>query len=138
MQVDTSHQQQQPTKVQKTKADYMKFMEGKCFGCGSKEHTKKEGHHERDVCNHCRKMGHRSPICFTKYIGKPGKLASAATTSDSTTTTNNSQTPPSSSTTSVSATALAKDSKTQADLLAQLMKQIEAQDAQIKALSASF
>ena len=139
MQVDASRQQQQqPTKVQKTKADYMKFMQGKCFRCGSKEHTKKDGHHERDVCNHCRKTGHRSPVCFTKYLGKPGKMASAAMTSDSTSTTTNSQTPAPSSSTSVSATTSAKDSKTQADLLAQLMKWTEAQDVQIKVLSASF
>ena len=85
MQVDASRQQQQqPTKVQKTKVDYMKFMHGKCFGCGSKEHTKKNGHHERDVCNHCGKTGHRSPVCFMKYLGKPGKSASAAAMSDST------------------------------------------------------
>ena len=137
MQVDASCQQQQPTKGQKNKAEYMKFMQGKCFRCGSKEHTKKDGHHERDICNHCRKMGHRSPVCFTKYLGKPGKLASATTMLDSTLTTNTSQTSPL-TTTSVSATALAKDNKIQADLLAQLMKQIEAQDVQIKVLSASF
>ena len=70
-------------------------------------------------------------------MGKPGKSASAAVTSDSTLSTNTLQTPPSLST-SVSATALAKDSKTQVDLLAQLMKQIEAQDVQIKVLSVSF
>ena len=115
----------------------MKFMQGKCFRCGSKEHTKKDGHHKRDVCNHCRKTGHWSPVCFTKYIGKPGKSASAAATSDSTSSTNSSQTSPPLSTT-VFATTLAKDSKTQAELLAQLMKRIEVQDAQIKALSASF
>ena len=139
MQVDTLwQQQQQPAKNQKTKVEYMKFMQGKCFGCGLKEHTKKDGHHERDVCNHCGKTGHRSPVCFTKYMGKPGKLASATATSDSTSSTTTSQTSPPSSSTSVSATASAKDNKTQADLLAQLMKHIEAQDVQIKVLSASF
>ena len=73
-----------------------------------------------------------------KYLGKPGKSASAAATSESTLSTTNSQTLTPSSSTSVSVTALAKDNKTQADLLAQLMKQIEAQDVQIKVLSASF
>ena len=138
MKVDASCQQQQPTKGQKTKAEYMKFMQGKCFGCGSKDHTKKDGHHERDVCSHCGKTGHRSPVCFTKYMGKPDKSASATVTSDSTLSKNSWQSPPSSSTNTVSANSLAKDSKTQADLLAQLMKRIEVQDAQIKALGASF
>jgi hypothetical protein len=41
-------------------------------------------------------------------------------------------------TASASTSALAKNNKTQADLLAELMKRIEDQDAQIKALKASF
>ena len=73
-----------------------------------------------------------------KYMRKPGKSASAAVTSDSTTSTTSLQLSPSSSTNTASATSLANDSKTQADLLAQLMKRIEVQDAQIKVLSASF
>jgi hypothetical protein len=41
-------------------------------------------------------------------------------------------------TASASTSAPAKNNKTQADLLAELMKRIEDQDAQIKALKASF
>jgi hypothetical protein len=63
-------------------ASYMKSMQGKCYGCSSTQHTKKDGGHERDVCNHCGKVGHRSTVCFTKYIGKPGKSATAKATTD--------------------------------------------------------
>jgi hypothetical protein len=134
MQVDASRQQQQSGSAkpgQKTRADYMKYMQGKCFGCGSKDHAKKDGKHERDVCNHCGKTGHRSTVCFTKFLGKPGKTAGAAATSDSTDST------PSSSASATNETP-AKDSKTQADLLAQLMEKVKAQEAQINALKASF
>jgi hypothetical protein len=119
------------SKPQKNHGSYIKHMQGKCYGCGSDKHTKKDGNHERDICNHCGKTGHRSPVCFTKYIGKP-----AATTDSST----SMVTPPSppKATASASTSTLAKNNKTQADLLAKLMKHIEDQDAQIKALKASF
>jgi hypothetical protein len=75
-------------------------------------------------------------VCFTKYIGKPATAKAAATTDGST----SQVTPPSApkATASASTSAPAKNNKTQADLLAELMKRIEDQDAQIKALKASF
>jgi hypothetical protein len=124
----------------KDRASYMKHMQGKCYGCGSTQHTKKDGGHERDVCNHCGKVGHRSTVCFAKYVGKPGKSASAKATTDGTV-----STPSTSSSSAATAAASssskpspAKDNKTQADLLAQLMAKIQEQDEQIKALKASF
>jgi hypothetical protein len=138
MQVDASCQDSSgnTSKLQKNRGSYIKHMQGKCYGCGSDKHTKKDGNHKRDVCNHCGKTGHRSPVCFTKYIGKPAAAKTAATTDGSTST----ATPPSApkATASASTSALAKNNKTQADLLAKLMKCIEDQDAQIKALKASF
>jgi hypothetical protein len=80
--------------------------------------------------------GHWSPVCFTKYIRKPAKGAQALVTTAGST-----STPPSLSTTataSASTSTLAKSNNTQADLLAELMKRIKDQDAQIKALNASF
>ena len=134
MDIDASCQNQQSStgSNQTNRQTYLKWMTGKCFGCGSKDHTKKDGHHECDVCNHCGKTGHRSTVCFSKYMKKPGKdAAAAATTTEST---------PSSSTSTASATtnSLAKDSKQQADLLAQLMEKVKAQEQQIAALKSSF
>ena len=132
MDIDASRQNQQSSTGSNTlnRQSYLKWMTGKCFGCGSKDHTKKDGHHECDVCNHCSKTGHRGPVCFSKYMKKPGKAAgAAATTTESTS---------SSSTTSATMTSLAKDSKQQADLLAQLMEKVKAQELQIAALKSSF
>jgi hypothetical protein len=72
MQVDTSTQKpQQPGAGKKTKANFSKFMQGKCFGGGSKDHSKKNRNHECNVCNHCGKTSHRSTVCFGKYMGTP-------------------------------------------------------------------
>jgi hypothetical protein len=138
MQVDATCQGSsgKPNKTQKNCGSYIKHMQGKCYGCRSKDHTKKEGNHKRDICNHCGKTGHRSPVCFNKYIGKPATAKAAATTDSSASTAK----PPSAPTATASASnsTLAKNNKTQADLLAKLMKRIKDQDAQIKALKASF
>ena len=113
----------------------MLFMKVKCYGCGSTDHTKANGKHEQDICGHCKKAGHRSPICFNKYMGKSITAKAAATDS----TPNTSQTTAKANAT-VSATSKAppKDSKEQADLLAKLMVQVEAQKDQIEALKLSF
>ena len=68
-------------------------------------------------------MGHHSPVCQSKYLGKPAAAKAAATEQE--------QPTPSTSMpkekTLVSATtpAPAKDSKGQAHLLAQLMVQVK-------------
>src|ERR1700761_1536380 len=136
MDVDASSQQQQPAKEKHTRYTYLSWMKGKCFGCGSTDHAKKDGKHEHDVCRHCKKVGHRSPVCMAKYLGKP--IAAKAATTD--------QKAASSSTTdakgkaSVSTTtpAPAQNSKAQADLLAKLMAQMQEQSTQIEALKSSF
>jgi hypothetical protein len=73
--------------------------------------------------------------CPLPYIGKPGS-AKAAGTTDGSTSTVKPPSPP--ATASASTSAPAKTNKTQADLLAELMKCIKDQDTQIKALKASF
>ena len=111
-------------------------MRGKCFGCGSPGHTKKDGKHKKDLCRHCKKLGHCSLVCFSKYTGKPITAKATAT--------NKVAAQPSKTNAkgkaSVSATTPvpAKDSKGQADLLAQLIAQIKDQGAQIEALKSSF
>ena len=46
----------------KTRQDFLKEMNGRCFGCGSKLHTKKDGGHEREICDHCLGTGHKSMV----------------------------------------------------------------------------
>ena len=133
MEVDASCQSGQ--KETCNRRTFVTFMKGKCYSCGSTDHTKANGKHKRDVCGHCKKVGHHSPICFNKYLGKTVAAKAAAT--DST------QTPSqtvakANATVSATSKVLAKDSKEQADLLAKLMAQVEAQKDQIEALKSSF
>jgi hypothetical protein len=57
-------------------------MRGKCFGCGSTTHTKRDGHHERDICKFCLRVGHWEPVCIDKFLGKPKGQKAAATVGD--------------------------------------------------------
>ena len=112
----------------------MAFMKGKCYGCRSTDHAKKDRQHNQDICSHCKKVGHRSPICFSKYMGKL-IAAKAAALQESPEASSGSK---EKATASAKRNAPAKDSKGQADLLAKLMAQIKEQSAQIDALKASF
>ena len=130
MEVDANCQ-----KKERNRCTYMAFMKGKCYGCGSTDHAKKDGKHKQDICGHCKKVGHRSPVCFSKYLGKLIAAKAAALQ----------ETPGLSSadskgkaTASATQNALVTDSKGQADLLAKLMAQMKEQSAQIDALKASF
>ena len=128
MEVDASRQ-----KEERNRRTYMAFMKGKCYGCGSPDHAKKDGQHNQDICGHCKKVGHRSPVCFSKYMGKP-IVAKAAASQESPEASSSKE----KATASATQNAPAKDSKGQADLLAKLMAQIKEQSAQIDALKASF
>ncbi|KAF5378699.1 hypothetical protein D9757_010786 [Collybiopsis confluens] len=46
----------------KSSDDYRRFMTGRCYGCGSRNHRKADGHHERDVCDHCGLTGHLASV----------------------------------------------------------------------------
>ena len=135
MDVDASRQSD--GKEVRNRKTYTSFMRGKCFGCGSPDHTKKEGGHKRDICNHCKKVGHRSPLCMAKYLGKK-VVAKAAASSE--TPEDNKPPPPAAkaATTMSKGKALAPDVKAQADLMAKLMAQVEEQSKELAALKASF
>ena len=52
----------------RTKEGYMCQMQGRCFGCGSTDHTKRDSNHERDLCKHCMHIGHLEAMCLSKYM----------------------------------------------------------------------
>ena len=137
MQVDASRQQQggSNNKSTKSRADFQNFMKGKCYGCGKTDHSKKDGNHERDVCNYCQKTGHRSNVCMIKYMGKPAKAKAAATTESPASPSTPSST---SAVATASATPAPAKGKSQVELMARLMEQVKKQQEQIAALSAAF
>ena len=126
MEVDASRQS--GPKEKQTRRTFVSFMKGKCYGCGSTDHTKANRKHKQDICGHCKRVGHHSPICFNKYMGK--SIAAKAAATDSTPSTSQT-TAKANATVSATSKAPAKDSKEQADLLAKLMAQVEAQKDQI-------
>lgn len=67
------------SKTGKTRLDFLRVMSGRCFGCGSKDHTKANGHHKNDVCDWCLRLGHRGNVCQDKFMGNPRKTRAAAT-----------------------------------------------------------
>ena len=136
MEVDASCQGNQNPNEKKTHRSYLANMKGRCFGCRLKEHNKKDGNHERDVCHHCGKAGHRSTVCLSKYLGKPPAAKAAATEASASSL--NSHGPSTSSKVVATTSTPAKDSKTQTDLLAQLLEHVKKQDEEIKALKSSF
>ena len=113
-------------------------MRGKCFGCGSPDHAKKDGGHEHDICNHCKKVGHRSPVCMAKYLGK--KVVAKAAASNETPESSKPPPPPAAkaAATTSKGKAPAQDIKAQADLMAKLMAQVEEQSKELATLKASF
>ena len=112
-------------------------MRGKCYDCGSLDHTKADGKHERDICGHCKKVGHHSPICFNKYLEKP-IVAKATATEQAPEASSSSTAAKGKAAVSATSNAPATDSKAQADLLAKLMAQVSAQSQELEALKSSF
>ena len=106
-------------------------MASKCFGCGSTEHTKKNGSHDREICHHCQKAGHRANVCFDKYMGKEKKAKAASTQQAASTSSSQAQVA------STSAPSPAPSSS-QSELVKLLMEQQKALSEQLKALKSSF
>ena len=134
MEVDARCQNGQGNTGKCTRATYIKKMQGKCYGCGLDKHAKKDCPNVRDICNHCRKVGHRGLVCFAKYMGKPTteSARAAASSQDETSVDKGKQTA------AATSNVPAIECKAQADLLAKLMVQIQAQSEQLEALKISF
>ena len=65
----------------KTRFDYLRWMTGKCFGCGATDHTKAQGNHSREICGHCHRLGHKEEVCQDKFMGiRPRSQRAAAST----------------------------------------------------------
>ena len=139
MDLDATHQgqgkqcgqNQQSSGSGKNRASWMKQMAGKCFGCGSTDHTKKNGSHDREVCHHCQKAGHRANVCFDKYMGKEKKAKAASTQQAASTSSGQTQAASTSAPTSA-------PSSSQGELVKLLMEQQKALLEQLEALKSSF
>ena len=51
-------------------ADFQQAMRGRCYGCGSTAHIKRDGGHGGVQCPWCRRMGHKENVCQDKFLGK--------------------------------------------------------------------
>ena len=136
MDVDASRQSN--SKEVRNRKTYVSFMRGKCFGCGSPDHAKKDGGHERDICNHCKKVGHRSPVCMAKYLGKKIVAKAAASTEEPADGKSPAPGAKAATTNTSKGKAPASDIKAQADLMAKLMVQVEEQSKELATLKVSF
>jgi hypothetical protein len=117
--------QQQSGSGRKNWALWIKQMAGKCFGCGSSDHTKKASGHDQEICHHCQKAWHHANVCFDKYMGKEKKAKAMSTKTAAATapTTSSTPTPPSTS---------------QADIIKMMMEQQKELAVQLEALKSSF
>ncbi|EJF61810.1 hypothetical protein DICSQDRAFT_136328 [Dichomitus squalens LYAD-421 SS1] len=110
----------------RTREEFNRLMRGKCYGCGSTAHVKKDGGHDRDICNYCRRVGHRETVCMDKFLKKPRSQKLAATEEGP-------EEPQVAASTSTSADAGATNA-----LIAQLMEQQKALADQLASLQKSF
>ena len=106
-------------------------MAGKCFGCGSMDHTKKNSSHDWEICHHCQKAGHRANVCFDKYMGKEKKAKAASTQQVASTSSGNVQA-------ALTSAPTPAPSSSQSELVKLLMEQQKALLEQLKALKSSF
>jgi hypothetical protein len=63
----------------RTHKEFLRRMHGKCFGCGSGVHARKDGNHDRDLCAYCKRVGHQEAVCMDRFMGKPKGQKAAAT-----------------------------------------------------------
>ncbi|EJF60333.1 hypothetical protein DICSQDRAFT_137645 [Dichomitus squalens LYAD-421 SS1] len=110
----------------RTREEFNRLMRGKCYGCGSMAHVKKDGGHNWDICGYCRRVGHRETVCMDKFLKKPRSQKLAATEEGP-------EEPQVAASTSTSADAGATNA-----LIAQLMEQQKALADQLASLQKSF
>lgn len=109
----------------KSKFDFLSAMKGRCFGCGSSQHNKRDGGHERDLCSWCLRTGHKDSVCQDRYLGHPRKQKVAASDTPTPDAPEVSAAGPSNSA-SVSATTTGIDLASMQQQLAELTKTVAA------------
>jgi hypothetical protein len=63
----------------RTREEFQRRMRGKCYGCGSGTHARKDGNHDRDLCAYCKRVGHQETVCMDKFLKRPKGQKAAAT-----------------------------------------------------------
>jgi len=54
----------------KTREQFTAQMRGRCYGCGSRGHNKRECRRAQDVfCNYCGRKGHLGQVCQDQFLG---------------------------------------------------------------------
>ena len=59
-------------------------MLGRCYGCGSKAHARREGNHDCNLCGYCKRVGHQEVVCMDKFLGRARGQKAATTAEEST------------------------------------------------------
>ena len=119
-----------------TREDFQKHMAGRCYGCGSKDHQKKDGGHDRSLCDWCGRTGHLSGVCQDWFMGKPkGQAQAQIAASNSSPAQTHPSTPDLSHPASPAPAIDPQITAASADQLAIQIKQLE---QQMKALMESF
>ena len=106
------------------------MMRGRCYGWGSRNHRKADGHHERDVCRYCGLTGHLENVCRRKFLGLGKKTVQCVAATDSVVSTNATPTP------AVSTSAAPPADVT--NILQQLITNQQALATSIAALQSNF
>ena len=67
MDIDATRVQSTPSG--RTRAQFLEAMRGRCYGCGSTGHSKKDGNHANLKCTYCSRFGHMEGVCQDKFMG---------------------------------------------------------------------
>ena len=54
----------------RTRKEFMRHMHGKCFGCRSTTHTKRDGSHKCNLCPYCKRIRHQKTVCMDRFLGR--------------------------------------------------------------------
>ena len=67
-----------------TRQKFTRQMLGRCYGCGSKAHARREGNYDCNLCGYCKRVGHWEVVCMDKFLGWARGQNAAATVEENT------------------------------------------------------